>query len=132
MSPDIGLHTYTMPTKPTSHNQRIGQWGESVAADHLIAQGCEIMASNVRTPYGEIDLIARRADVTLFVEVKTRTSTSFGLPEVAVSARKQEHMLASAEHYAAEHEIDHWQIDVISVEGKPGMKPVITHFENAI
>jgi putative endonuclease len=116
----------------TAHNQRIGQWGETIAADHLSAQGCEIIARNVRTPYGEIDLIARRADVIVFIEVKTRTSASFGLPEVAVSARKQQHMLAAAEHYAAEHEIDHWQIDVISVEGKPGTEPVITHFENAI
>ncbi len=116
----------------TAHNQKIGQWGEDAAADYLSEQGCEIIARNVRTPYGEIDLIARRADVILFIEVKTRTSASFGLPEVAVSARKQRHMLSAAEHYAAEHEIDHWQIDVISVEGKPGMKPVITHFENAI
>ena len=121
-----------MATKSPTHNQRIGQWGESAAVDTLSAQGCEIIARNVRTPYGEIDIIARRADVTLFVEVKTRTSDSFGLPEVAVSARKQQHMLAAAEHYAAENGIDHWQIDVISVEGKPGMKPVITHFENAI
>jgi hypothetical protein len=39
-------------------------------------------------------------------------------------------MLAAAAHYAAEHHIDHWQLDVISVEGKPGSTPVITHFEN--
>jgi len=116
----------------TTHNQRIGQWGEAIAADYLSAQGCEILARNVRTPYGEIDLIARRADVTVFVEVKTRTSATYGLPEEAITQRKREHMLAAAERYAAEHEIDHWQIDVISVEGKPGMKPVITHFENAI
>lgn len=121
-----------MPAKLPTHNQRIGRWGESAAAEYLAAQGCQVLARNVRTPYGEIDLVAQREDVTLFVEVKTRTSASFGPPEVAVSARKQQHMLAAAEHYAAEHAIDHWQIDVIAVEGKPGMKPVITYFENAI
>jgi hypothetical protein len=41
-------------------------------------------------------------------------------------------MLNTAQHYAAEHEIDHWQIDAIAVEGKPGSKPVITHFENVL
>ena len=121
-----------MPTKPRTHNQHIGQWGESAAAEYLIAQGCEMLARNVRTPYGEIDLVAQHGDVTVFIEVKTRTSDIFGPPEVAVSARKQQHMLAAAEHYAAEHNIDHWQIDVIAVEGRPGEKPVITHFESIL
>lgn len=116
----------------TKHNQQIGAWGEQTAVDWLTERGCEIIARNVRTPYGEIDIIAAQGDVTIFVEVKARTSNKMGLPEESVTARKQEHMLAAAEHYASEHEIDHWQIDVISVEGKPGMKPLITHFENAI
>ncbi|HEX2997304.1 MAG TPA: hypothetical protein VHP14_20950, partial [Anaerolineales bacterium] len=55
-----------------------------------------------------------------------------GMPEDSVTLRKQAHMLACAEHYAAENAIDHWQIDVVAVEGKVGSKPVITHFENAI
>ena len=121
-----------MPTQPRTHNQRIGQWGESAAADHLTAQGWTVLARNVRTTYGEIDLVAQHSDVTVFIEVKTRTSDSFGPPEVAISARKQQRMIAAAEQYAAEHNIDHWQIDVIAVEGKPGMKPIITHFESII
>ena len=55
-----------------------------------------------------------------------------GLPEESITPRKREHMLAAAEHYAAENNIDHWQIDVIAIEGKPGSKPKITYFENAI
>jgi putative endonuclease len=114
----------------TKHNQHIGAWGEQAAADWLAERGCEILARNVRTPYGEIDIVAQQGDITVFVEVKTRTSEKMGLPEISITPRKQQHMLAAAEHYAAQHEIDHWQIDVISVEGKPGMKPVITQFEN--
>ena len=121
-----------MSAQARAHNQRIGQWGESAAADHLAAQGWTVLARNVRTPYGEIDLVAQHGDVTVFIEVKTRTSDSFGPPEVAISARKQQHMLAAAEHYAAEHNINHWQIDVIAVEGRPGEKPVITHFESIL
>jgi len=115
-----------------THNQQIGKWGEATAADFLVQRGCEIVARNIRTPYGEIDVVARQGEFTLFVEVKTRTSNKMGLPEDSVTPRKRQHMLSAAEHYAAEHEIDHWQIDVVSIEGKPGKEPKITYFENAI
>ena len=114
------------------HNQRIGKWGEDTAADYLKQHSYEIIHRNVRTPYGEIDIVARHGDITIFVEVKTRTSNKMGLPEEAITQRKREHMLATADYYAAEHEIDHWQIDVVSIEGKPGAAPKITYFENAI
>ncbi len=114
-----------------SRNQSIGRWGEQAAADFLCARGYEIVGRNVRTPYGEIDLVARKDGITTFVEVKARTSKSFGPPEVAVTPRKQAHMLACADYYAQQHEIDHWQIDVIAVERENG-QPIITHFENAI
>jgi len=114
------------------HNQRIGKWGEDTAAEYLTQRGYEIVARNVRTPYGEIDIITRQSDITIFVEVKTRTSNKMGLPEESITLRKREHMLAAADHYAAEHEIDHWQIDVIAIEGKLGTTPKITYFENAL
>ena len=121
-----------MPAKRSSRNKEIGQWGERAAAAYLLAQGFELIAANVRTPHGEIDLVARRSEITVFVEVKTRTSTHLGAPEESVTPRKQQHMIAAGTHYAAENAIDHWQIDVIAVVGRPGIKPVLTHFENAI
>ena len=114
------------------HNQRVGKWGEETAVEYLKHKGYEIAGQNVRTPYGEIDIVARQGDITIFIEVKARTSNKMGLPEESITARKREHMVACAEHYAAEHEIDHWQIDVISIEGKPGSAPKVTYFENAI
>lgn len=114
------------------HNQKIGKWGEEAGAAYLTRRGYEIITRNARTPYGEIDIVAKQADVYIFVEVKTRTSNKMGLPEESVNLRKQAHMYACAEHYAAEHAVDHWQIDVISVEGKVGLEPKITHFENAL
>lgn len=114
------------------HNQRVGTWGEETAVEHLVQKGHEIVGRNIRTPYGEIDIIARRGDMVIFIEVKTRTTNTRGLPEDSITSRKREHMIACAEHYAAEHDIDHWQIDVIAVEGKPGQKPQITYFENAL
>ncbi len=112
--------------------QRIGKWGESMAAEYLEKHGYIIVTRNSRTPYGEIDIIAEKEGLTIFVEVKTRTTKKFGPPEMAVTPRKQEHMMAAADFYAAEHNIDHWQIDVIAIEGKPGSTPKFTYFENAL
>jgi putative endonuclease len=117
----------------SQHNQKIGRWGEQIAADYLAKKGYEVLERNARTPYGELDLIVMHNGGLVVVEVKTRTTTSYGYPETAISARKQEHLAASAEHYAQEHNIDHWQIDAISVEGKPnGGAPKITHFEDIL
>jgi putative endonuclease len=114
------------------HNQKIGKWGEDAVTNYLVERGYEIIVRNARTPYGEIDIVAKQTDIYIFIEVKTRTSNKMGLPEESVNLRKQAHMLACAEYYAAENAIDHWQIDVIAVEGKVGLEPKITHFENAI
>jgi len=116
----------------SGRNQKIGAWGEGLAAEYLEERSYTITGRNVRTPYGEIDIVVEKDGITVFVEVKTRTSKSFGPPEISVTPRKQEHMLAAAEHYAQEHEINHWQIDVIAVEGKTGQHPNFTHFENAL
>lgn len=114
-----------------NRKQGVGRWGEQAAANHLSAHAYEIAGRNVRTPYGEIDLLATRDGLTIFVEVKARTSTALGPPEIAVTPRKQAHMVACAEFYAQQNGIEHWRIDVIAVQRIAG-KARITHFENAI
>ena len=116
----------------TKHNRNVGKWGEDAVAVYLVERGYEIISRNARTPYGEIDIVTRQGDITIFIEVKTLTSSKNFFPEQNVTGRKREHMLACAEHYAMENAVDHWQIDVIAVEGKVGLEPKITHFENAI
>src|SRR5688572_9565674 len=103
-----------------THNQKIGRRGEEAAAEYLPARGHEIEEKYARTPYGEIDLVARMDGVSVVVEVKVPASGRLGLPEEAITPRKQAHILAAAEHYAAEHEIDSWQADVLAIEGLPG------------
>lgn len=114
----------------TKHNQRIGAWGEETAAVWLASRGYEVMRRNIRTPFGEIDILAQKNGVTFFIEVKTLTSSRSFFPEQQITNRKREHMLNSAAHYAAENRIERWQVDVIAIEGKPGEMPVIQHFEN--
>ena len=112
-----------------------GAWGEKVAADYLEAQGYEILNHNVTTPYGEIDIIAQRDQVIVFVEVKTRSSASFGFPEEAITAEKKKHLVESAQTYMQEnpHLDGDWRIDVIAIcSFRRGERPEIRHFENAI
>ena len=114
----------------TKHNQQVGAWGEETAAAWLAGKGYEVSRRNVRTPYGEIDIVALKNGITYFIEVKTLTSSKSFFPEQQITARKLEHMLNSASHYATENGVDRWQIDVIAIEGKSGEMPVIHHFEN--
>ncbi|MCE7859773.1 MAG: YraN family protein [Anaerolineales bacterium] len=114
----------------TRHNQRIGAWGESTAVGWLEERGYDVTARNVRTPYGEIDIVAKKGGVIYYIEVKTLTSSRNFFPEHQITARKREHMLNAAAHHASESGIDRWQIDVIAVEGRPGGTPVIHHFQN--
>lgn len=115
--------------------QNLGNWGESLAAQYLTRQGYTILARNYRTPYGEIDLITRIGNVTVFVEVKTRRTHTFGYPEESVNRRKQEHLRNSVEFYIQQNpeQDGEWQIDVITVElFHHKQTPVITHFQNAV
>lgn len=124
-----------------NHKQRIGHWGESVAAYYLEKHGYRLLGRNVRAARGEIDLLVecetvRGSTLIVFVEVKTRTNASFGLPEEAVDARKVEHIFRAAEAYLQEHvELAgcEWRIDIISIQGQPGARVEdvdIQHFEN--
>ena len=113
----------------------LGRWGEEVAADYLQQRGYTILGRNVRTPYGELDLVARRGDIMVFVEVKMRSTEAFGLPEESVTEKKREHILASAAAFLQEHpELDgDWQVDVIAIQpSSTGRPPRITHFEHAL
>ncbi len=118
-----------------TRRQKVGQWGESAAAQYLERRGYTVLARNARTAYGEIDLVVRASGGDLvFVEVKTRTNTGFGFPEEAVDARKLQHLISSAQAYLLNLPglvEEHWQIDVVAVLGRPGDDDVhFEHFEN--
>jgi putative endonuclease len=119
----------------TSANRRLGDLGEETAAAHLSQSGYEILARNMRTPYGELDLIARRGGATVFFEVKTRRSRTHGLPEEALTPRKRNHLLASAQYFLQQRALwdSPWRIDVVAVEFDPsGALKRLEVFENAV
>ena len=118
-----------------ARQQRIGRWGEELAANYLQDLGYQIIARNERTPYGELDIIARLSDLVVFIEVKTRFSETFGLPEISVNKSKTRHILDSVQSFLQNHpEMDcAWRVDVIAILRKSGgTLPEIVVFENAI
>lgn len=110
---------------------KTGDRGENLAAEFFKKQGYEVVFRKYRYHRSEIDLIVRRANWTLFVEVKTRTSDYFGQPEEFVSTQQANRIFEAAEQYIYATD---WQgnirFDIVSV--KLGANPEIIHFEDAI
>ncbi len=83
----------------TQERITLGRQGEEAAARYLQSQGMKIVERNLRTPVGEIDLVAKNRRVLAFVEVKTRRGTAFGSPGEAVGPRKQRQIVQTAKWY---------------------------------
>lgn len=116
-------------------NREVGIWGEDAAAAMIGQRGWMVIGRNIRTPYGEIDLIGQLDAMVVFIEVKTRSSKAYGQPEEAITRIKGEHMLNAALWYIQEHPelSEDWRIDVISIEVKAGEEGyTMEWFENAV
>lgn len=111
----------------------LGRWGEEVATRFLKKGGYAIVARNLRTPVGEIDIIARHGKVLAFVEVKTRRTLAFGTPQEAVGPTKQRQIIRTAEWYLASGKGRGLQprFDVIAVRPLAGGEASIEHIPNA-
>ena len=102
----------------------IAKIGEALAAKHLKARGCKILAQNYRARRGEIDIIVRDGEFTVFVEVKTRRSLKFGLPQAAVTWQKQKQISKVALAYLqSRHLLDApCRFDVIAIHLSPQLE----------
>jgi putative endonuclease len=100
-----------------TYQKRIGNQGEQIAAVYLESKGYRILEQNYHTRFGEIDLVAQEGDSLVFVEVKARTSTTFGLPEASVTTAKLEKIENAILLWLQDHPDyeDDWRIDVIAI-----------------
>ncbi len=114
-----------------AHNLALGAQGEELAAEYLRAAGMEIIERNWRCRYGELDLIVRDAEMTAFVEVKTRSGLGFGIPAEAVTFTKQQRIRRLALLWLNEQSGPwrHIRFDVVSVLLAPGSEPVLEHLK---
>ena len=132
-----------MPLSPKDFSQKVGggetmsttreagDRGEAMAAEYLRENGYEILASQFRCRFGEIDLIARRGDILCFVEVKLRSDRRFGLPRDFVTTAKQRRIRTTAAFYMTRHDPDLCaRFDVAEVYDDE-TPPRIEYIENA-
>jgi putative endonuclease len=112
----------------------LGKSGEQCAADFLKNHGYRILFPNYKTKLGEIDIIAQDKDTICFVEVKTRATDKFGLPQEAVSGAKQRQISKTALAFLKEKKLlnKKARFDVVSViyaGGKPKIDLIRNAFE---
>jgi putative endonuclease len=96
--------------------------GEDLAVTYLKKKGYKVIERNYRCQWGEIDLIARDGKTLVFVEIKSRSSSDFGLPQDAVDRFKQEKLIQAANAYMIEHHVQETipaRFDVVAVRLTP-------------
>jgi len=109
-----------------------GKKGEELAIQHLERQGFKIIEQNWRfSRLGEIDIIAADSDTLVFIEVKTRTSSSFGHPTEAISQKKLDRIKKLAEIYINENNTagyENFRVDMVGILA--GKDTEITHIKD--
>ena len=117
-----------------THARRdLGAAGEAAACAHLERHGYRILARNARADRVELDIVAERRGVLVFVEVKTRRSADYGGAAEAVDARKQARIARGAVAWlrATGHRARRIRFDVVTCETAPGGGFRVTHWEAA-
>lgn len=116
-------------------NNLVGAWGEALAAQYLQKKRFKIIATNFRTRFGEIDLIAANRRYLVFVEVKLRKSDAFAKAFEYVDIHKQNRLRTTAEIYLSQNPTAlQPRFDVIEIyapQGTQTLDPQIHHMEDA-
>jgi putative endonuclease len=114
------------------YKQDLGETGENLACRELERRGYAILARRYRLRGGEIDIIARDGETTVFVEVKTRDGIDYGSGGEAVTWRKRQRMARVALDYLARERIVDCpcRFDVVAIDCA-GVAPAIEVYENA-
>lgn len=110
------------------NKRQIGSYYEQLAKGYLEAKGYHILEANYRIRLGEIDLIARDKEYTVFIEIKYKRSSRHGYPRESVGYAKQQKILQVAAYYMMCRGLTDTpaRFDVVEL-----MDGTITHLENA-
>jgi putative endonuclease len=99
---------------------RLGVDAEAAAAAFLEARGLEILTRNYRCRLGEIDLVARDGETTVFIEVRRRASFSFGGAAASITSAKRSKLLKAARHYLSrQRSMPQCRFDALLIQGEP-------------
>lgn len=114
-----------------AEKHELGKSGELLASGFLKQKGYTILELNWRKGPLEIDIIAKKDELLVIVEVKTRSTSYFGEPEEFVNRAKQKHLISAANKYIFEKDINNEvRFDIISILLK-GEQHRIYHIEDA-
>jgi putative endonuclease len=112
------------------HNE-LGKLGEELAVAFLQKNGYKILETNWTFQKAEIDIIAKKENILAIVEVKTRSSLDFGLPQDAVKPKKIQLLVKAVNEYVVSNDLEmDVRFDIIALH-KDGKKFVIEHLEDA-
>jgi putative endonuclease len=112
------------------HNE-LGKKGEKLAIDFLIENDYKILEKNYRYLKAEVDIIARKKDVLVAVEVKTRSSDYFGNPQDFITQKKIKLLISAIDYYIVQRDLDvEVRFDIIAIIHQKD-KTKIEHLENA-
>jgi putative endonuclease len=103
-------------------SKALGFRGEDLAVKYLKKKGFKVIERNYRCQCGEIDLIAREKNTLVFIEIKARSSSDFGLPQEAVGRFKQRKMIEAARTFMAERHVTEdipARFDVVAIRLTP-------------
>ena len=112
-----------------NRRQRLGAFGERVAAHRLEAAGLRVIDRNARTPSGEIDLVARDGEDVAFVEVRTRRADR-GAAAESLDDRKLRRMWRCAMEYCEAHGLDPERVRIDLVSLDVGARDSVAHVEH--
>jgi putative endonuclease len=118
---------------PPEARRAQGDLAEDRACRHLEGSGLTIVERNFRTRGGEIDIVARKGNVIVFVEVRSREAPGFGTPEETVTPAKRRRIVAAARQYLSNVPPASWRearFDVIAIEGS-GEAAALRHYPAA-
>ncbi len=114
---------------------RLGRWGEDHACRYLEGKGYTVSATNYRSRWGEVDIVAQQCAELVFVEVKPRRGAGFGTPEESGTATKSHRLIATAQDYLQKNGLEQspWRVDLISIHlDEKGKLLGVSHLENAL
>lgn len=112
------------------HNE-LGKTGEEFAANYLQENGYEILQKNYTFQKAEIDIIAQKDNILAVIEVKTRSSLAFGLPQDFVKPKKIQLLVKAINHYVEKNDLDvNVRFDIIAIS-KNGEQFSLEHLEDA-
>ncbi len=115
-----------------SKQNEIGKKGEDLAVALLLNKEYKLLERNWRFSKAEIDIICKKDDLLVFVEVKTKSYNFFGEAAESVGAKKEILIADAAAAYMRE--VEHewaFRFDIISILLPEGSDPIISHYEDA-